>query len=456
MSGAHRVHVAYTAADAAAFRELTRHLGALSRSHGLTLSHSGEYETPELEAMSSRIDETELFVLLLTPRFALERRALIERLRKVATRRAGRGRLHLAERVIPVLLEPTAWPYSPRDACIPAGSSLSELPSRDLAWSEVARALRARLDGLRTERRGSDDAAGQGPSAVGRSSVPSRTTAPAARDEVPLHGLPRTRYALLVGVNRFLDGRAFPSLRYCVNDVLALRETLEQQGYLVRLVHDDMADLPLKPLRENVLYHLEDVCSRAQPDDLLLVHFACHGFVCEGRQYLAVYDTRHGRAAQTGLALSEIEAQLRRSAARRRVLILDACHSGAALTRGTDEDEFIRAVFERAEGFVRIAASTAQQKAQEWQEKQMGAFTYFLNEALRGGARNPYGLVTVQSAANYVLHRLRRWSFESLGREQEPTLQYEGLGEIVLADLRPPPGSASGPARTSNISGTTP
>lgn len=455
MSGAHRVHVAYTAADAAAFLELTRHLSALPRSYGLTLSHSGEYAAPELEAMSPQADEAELFILLLTPRFALERRALIERLREVATKKAGRGRLHLADRVIPVLLEPTAWPYSPRDACIPARSSLGELTSRDLGWSEVVRALRARLDGPRTDRRGSG--AGQGTPPGSRAAAPPRP--PTARDEAaPLHGLPRTRYALLVGVNRFLDGRAFPSLRYCVNDVLALRETLDQQGYLVRLVHDDMAELPLKPLRENVLYHLEDLCSRAQPDDLLLIHFACHGFVCEGRQYLAVYDTRHGRAAQTGLALSEIEAQLRRSAARRRILILDACHSGAALTRGADEDEFIRAVFERAEGFVRIAASTAQQKAQEWQEKQMGAFTYFLNEALRGGARNPYGLVTVQSAANYVLHRLRKWSFESLGREQEPTIQYEGLGEIVLADLRPQPGSEGGPApaRTPNSSGNLP
>lgn len=428
MSGALRLHVAYVAADAAAFRELTSHLSELSRSCRLTISHSGEYGTPEQEAASPQIDGAELFILLLTPRFALERRPLIERLRQVAAKRAGRGRLHLSDRVLPVLLEPTAWPYSPRDACLPAGHNLAELQSRDVGWLEVVRALRARIESLRA-RAGTqtEDRAAAGPR-------PAEKGAAAA----PLHGLPRTSYALLVGVNRFLDGRAFPSLRYCVNDVQALRETLDQRGYLVRMLHDDMSELPLKPLRENVLYHLDDICSRAQAEDLILVHFGCHGFVQDARQYLAVYDTRHSRAAQTGLALSEIEARLRTSPARRRILILDACHSGAELTRGTDEDEFIRSVFERAEGFVRIAASTSQQKAQEWQEKQMGAFTYFLNEALRGGAQNPYGLVTVQSAANYVLHRMRKWTFESMSRAQEPTIQYEGLGEIVLADYRAP------------------
>lgn len=52
------------------------------------------------------------------------------------------------------------------------------------------------------------------------------------------------------------------------------------------------------------------------------------------------------------------ERRLRSCPARRQVLVLDACHSGAALVHGEEEDAPIRSVFEQAEGFVRIAAST--------------------------------------------------------------------------------------------------
>ena len=44
--------------------------------------------------------------------------------------------------------------------------------------------------------------------------------------------------------------------------------------------------------------------------------------------------------------------------------------------------------------------------------------------------------VTVQTAANYVLFKMRQWTRDNLGRQQEPTIQYEGMGEIVLADFR--------------------
>jgi len=40
----------------------------------------------------------------------------------------------------------------------------------------------------------------------------------------------RNRWALLVGVNHYID-RAIPDLRFCVNDVIALEKMLKAQGY---------------------------------------------------------------------------------------------------------------------------------------------------------------------------------------------------------------------------------
>ncbi|MEA5574263.1 hypothetical protein, partial [Calothrix sp. UHCC 0171] len=70
---------------------------------------------------------------------------------------------------------------------------------------------------------------------------------------------------------------------------------------------------------------------------------------------------------------------MRDSQARQLVLTLDACHSGVELGRDLTDPDFIRNVYKLAEGFALIAASTAQQKAFEWQEKQHGVFTYYVN-----------------------------------------------------------------------------
>ena len=90
-----------------------------------------------------------------------------------------------------------------------------------------------------------------------------------------------------------------------------------------------------------------------------------------------------------------------------------------------------------AEGFALIAASTAQQVAQEWKEKEHGVFTYYLLEGLSGQAdRDGKEFVTVDDLKTHVLDGLRRWNVEHGGLLQEPTARTEGLGDIILADYR--------------------
>jgi hypothetical protein len=90
-----------------------------------------------------------------------------------------------------------------------------------------------------------------------------------------------------------------------------------------------------------------------------------------------------------------------------------------------------------AEGFAFIAASTAQQVAQEWAEKEHGVFSYYLLEGLSGKAdRTGKHLVTVDDLKTHVLDGLRRWNVEHGGLLQEPTARTEGMGDIILADYR--------------------
>lgn len=458
-----KLHIAYVAGDGAMFVELRRHLAPLVHGHLIELTHSGQLDDLRHGAESSAENDADILVLLVSAQLLSDPGDRVQRLRGLVQgeAKAESGAEPAPHRpapvLVPILLDATSWPHDPRDACLPPRQSLAAFPSRELGWFAVVRGLRRVIDKVHDslhkvhdslhEKPGDrhNDKLGNVSTRAASLSLPPLPIGISPAVPVALNGPPRRKFALLVGVNRFLDGRTFPSLRYCVNDVLILRETLASQGYLVRLLHDEMPEPEYRPLRENVRRELGELCHQAQAEDLLLVHFACHGFVQGGQQYLAVHDTRPSRLADTAVSVSALEQQLRQCPARRRILILDACQSGATLHRGPEE-EFIRFAFEQAEGFVRIAASTAQQKAQEWHDKKMGAFSYFLNAGLRGEARNQYGLVTVQTVANYVLYQLRKWTQENLGRAQEPTIQYEGMGEIILADYR----SSSSPSGNSS------
>jgi len=259
-----------------------------------------------------------------------------------------------------------------------------------------------------------------------------RPSAPSAAPPGPI----QERWALLVGVNQYVDP-AIPPLRFCVNDVLALERTLKGLGYTVVALHDDVDKAWLRPTRDNVEAELARMCQAVGSDDLLLVHFACHGKLVDGQPLLVTHETRLPTLAQKALPLAEVEQRMRESQARRLVLTLDACHTGVEIGRDLADPEFIHNAYELAEGFALIAASTAQQLAQEWDEEEHGVFTYFLLEGLSGKAdRADKRFVTVDDLKTHVLNGLRRWSVENFGLIQDPTARSEGLGDIILADYR--------------------
>lgn len=247
----------------------------------------------------------------------------------------------------------------------------------------------------------------------------------------------QNRWALLVGVNRYIDPD-FKALNFCVNDVQNLEQTIKGLGYTVVCLHDHLdRDNPRFPTRDNVEAELTRLCETVEPDDLLLVHFACHGKLVDGQPVLITQEIRAATMAKKALQLAQVKQQMRQSKARRLVLTLDACHTGVEIGRDIADPQFIRNAYELAEGFALIAASTAQQVAQEWGEKESGVFTYYLLEGLSGKAdRSNKDFVTVDDLKTYVLDGLRRWNVEHGGIIQEPTAQTEGLGDIILADYR--------------------
>ena len=162
---------------------------------------------------------------------------------------------------------------------------------------------------------------------------------------------------------------------------------------------------------------------------------------------LLVYYSGHADAGalhlgSSRLDLAELEQLVRGSAAGFRLLILDACRSGA-LTRvkgGTPIPPFEIRLGERVagEGAVFLTSSSASEDSQESDELKGSFFTHALLSGLLGAAdENRDGKVTLDEAYRYAYETTLRASSRTLAGTQHPTFQYDvrGSGDLVLATL---------------------
>jgi hypothetical protein len=244
-------------------------------------------------------------------------------------------------------------------------------------------------------------------------------------------------------VNEYLDKANYGQLSVCVKDVEATHKQLVAGGFdpdRVRLLTDHTSDE--LPTKANILVSLKAVADATEPDDLLLFYYSGHGDEIEGASYLVARDGRRLVLGDTAVPVSRIKEIIEAAPARAKVILLDACHSGADVGgKGAQpmSTEFLRRVFEEAEGLAILASCKQGQLSYEWQENERSVFTHFLLEALRGEAdRDEKGFVSVQDASRYVTNGVKLWASQRKA-SQTPTLQYTVAGDIILANYRGSP-----------------
>ena len=207
-----------------------------------------------------------------------------------------------------------------------------------------------------------------------------------------------------------------------------------------------MIDQPAHQVRLTV----EDFLDDRGTGDLLLVYLSCHGLLdARRRLYFAATDTRKDRLGSTGVEAAWVMDQLEHCRARRQVLILDSCFSGAFAHGAKGEadlglqDRFLG----QGRGRVVLTASTATEYSFEGDPIDAASpagsvFTAALVRGLRTGAADTDhdGLVSVDDAYAYVFDQV-----QAAGAAQTPQRWLYGAeGRILLA--RSPAGPTIIPA----------
>src|SRR5262249_982103 len=200
--------------------------------------------------------------------------------------------------------------------------------------------------------------------------------------------LPRG-YALVIGIATYRNLDPSKQLRYPESDAAAVARVLinhEGGSFPPENVHLLQGkDATLANIRRELEAWLPSV---AQPSDRVVVYFAGHGLVKNGRGYLAPWDVDPNRLedpAYPMTALGEVLANRIRS--HWKVLLTDACHSGKINAETTDAA--LQQQFDTLPtNFLTLTATTERDQSYEDPDLStgFGVFTYFLVQAWNGHA----------------------------------------------------------------------
>ncbi len=234
--------------------------------------------------------------------------------------------------------------------------------------------------------------------------------------------IPRS-YAVVVGVSEYPKLPPKGQLKYPARDAAVIYTALispEAGQFPAENVHRLIGrQATLANLRQELETWLPSV---ARPDDRVVIYFAGHGFVANGRAYLAPYDVDPSNIAGTAYPMDELGKLIgTRIQARWKVLWTDACHSGA-ITPEADAPQINGKLRSLEPTLFSMTASRDREQSFEsdiWGGGH-GAFTYFLKKGLEGEAdENADGVVTADELFEYVRVNVRR---ETSAR-QNPTAE---------------------------------
>ena len=205
--------------------------------------------------------------------------------------------------------------------------------------------------------------------------------------------------------------------------------------------------------KQEVLKSVAAFVQQASPQDSLILVLAGHGFVNSTSYQFALHDCEFDSADAGTLGLSEIERLVSKSPARRRVVMLDTCHSGSELpgtnstasqgsvkfkarsslgvsssTTTSRQDQIRKHMLEQfgnqvgMSGTTVISASNAGQFALESADWNNGAFTFAVRKAIRSKSADfdSDGIIGASELAKYV----EEFVAELTGGKQRPEARF--------------------------------
>jgi len=266
-----------------------------------------------------------------------------------------------------------------------------------------------------------------------------------ADERIPARPLPvERRVALVVATSHYADREEYPYLAAPAQDAQNMKTMLADPqicGFEVSTLVD-APSTAIRPALETIFHDERDA------DDLVLVYLSCHGVRDRrGRLHFVTTDTSRDGLRTSAVAARELMDLAEECPARRKVIILDCCFSGAFDAKSVAVADILVEQPEEAMsgGLCVLTASRAAEFSFQDRlasgEVTGSVFTSALIEGIRTGradvANN--GRITVQDAYRYA-----HAAVISAGRRQNPRFNIKGAEGAGILLARNPIGIRAG------------
>ncbi len=268
------------------------------------------------------------------------------------------------------------------------------------------------------------------------------------------------KYIVSISVSNYQDSRF--NLKYAVEDGHDMAKMFADSGFIVDTLFNQNAT------RENILA-IKQKLMQTKVDDEVILYVSGHGLLDKNYDfYFATYDMNFKNPAERGILYDDLEGLLDGIPARKKLLLMDACHSGEVdkddirisdslladneaqgdlkvYKKGTDLEgeegsglglqnsfELMQELFanlSRGSGAVVISAASGVGYALESAEWNNGVFTYCILNGLKNedgkipADSNKDGQVSVSELKDYVSAEVERLT----NGAQKPTSRRESL-----------------------------
>ena len=218
------------------------------------------------------------------------------------------------------------------------------------------------------------------------------------------------KVALLIGVSDYET--SFAALPAATRDVEAMKEVLENP----EMGGFDHVKILINPNASEMLEEIENYFRDRQPEDLILFFFSGHGVKDEKRDLFFSArntDKQKGELARAkAVSANFVRETIQWSKAKRKVIILDCCFSGAfGDFVGKDDGSVDIETQLGAEGVVVLTSSSSTQYSFEQKESGMlSLYTRYLVEGMKTGAadENSDGFISVDELHQYASRKVHK------------------------------------------------
>lgn len=259
-------------------------------------------------------------------------------------------------------------------------------------------------------------------------------------------------WAVIVGINKYQ--KDVTPLTCAVSDAMAFKDALmydagAKEDDIFLLTSDQTGNR--SPDKSSIIRWISYAKQNAGPADSFIFFFSGHGIDMENESYLLTIEAdpySRETLEASSLKVSDIKRYLTEMKAGKILVFVDACRNDPRSGKG-EHDNALSESFskglsikgpetsqEREQTFATFFSCKVGQRSFEWNEKNMGFFTYYLVKGIGGDAKDRDGNVTLNSLESYLGKAVPEAVNRERGHRQNPWVfraGASGMGEEKIA-----------------------